>query len=163
MGKRGPHPKPTETSKRDGTYRSDRRRGEIAPKPGSVLPPKWLSKKAKAHWSVLSVWLKENGLLTVLDKAALGLLCDAFSHYLELRNDVEQHGWIETTDKGTVYQAPRVGAMNKARSDVIKLLREFGMTPSSRAGLAIANTEVAKDPMAELMERMAERRQHTDN
>ena len=41
--------------------------------------------------------------------------------------------------------------MNKAWQKVVKLLIQFGMTPSARAGLAIANAKDKPDLLAQLI------------
>ena len=65
--------------------------------------------------------------------------------------------FIATTDKGNVIQHPAVGVRNKAWERVVKLARQFGMTPSARAGMAIANAaDEQRDPLLTLLhERMS--------
>jgi len=159
MGTRGPKPTPSETLKRQGRYRQDRRKGEPTP-PGDVPDrPTWLTEPAVKHWSAIAPWLQQSGLLTVLDTVALGLMCDAMGEYLEagevVQAAIETEGvkFVAKTDKGNIIQHPAVGVRNKAWDRVVKLLREFGMTPSSRAGMAIANAvgDEETDPLLKLM------------
>lgn len=86
--------------------------------------------------------LREMGVLTKADGLALALLCEPLVRYIEARDLVEAEAkgpdkikFIATTDKGTVYQHPLVGVMNKAWEQAAKMAREFGLTPSSRSGL----------------------------
>ena len=145
MGKRGPTPTPSETLKRQGRYRPDRRKCEPEAPAANARKPTLIDAK----------------LLTVLDTVALGLLCDALAEYLEAGEIVEAAAkdgvkFIATTDKGNVIQHPAVGVRNKAWERVVKLARQFGMTPSARAGMAIANAaDEQRDPLLTLLhERM---------
>ena len=158
MGKRGPHALPPEVQKSRGTERPDRRRDKVGAKKACPPMPSWISDDARPCWKHIAPWLDEVGLLTRLDQVALTLLCDAVAHYINRRKAVEQSGWTSVSEKGGEYQHPNVGAMNKAREAVVKLLREFGMSPSARAGLAIANREAERDPMADLLQRIANAR-----
>jgi len=156
VGKRGPAPTPTATAKKRGTYRPDRRKAEPQPT-GEAKKPAWVKGAAAKHWKALAPWLAELDLLTALDTVALGLLCDAMADYLEagaVINEKAADGnkFVSVTDKGNEIQNPLVGVRNKAWDRVVKLLREFGMTPSARAGLAISNAKDGEqDPLLKLM------------
>jgi P27 family predicted phage terminase small subunit len=108
----------------------------------------------------LAPHLLKNGLLTRIDQTALTLLCEALAEYCECRAIVEsavkdsQGGglkYITYTDKGNIIQHPAVGVMNKAWGKLVKLLVQFGMTPSARAGLAIANAKDEPDLISQLI------------
>jgi P27 family predicted phage terminase small subunit len=151
MGARGPRAKPSATQKREGTFRKDRRRGE--PEVDVDLPPvpEWLGAKARKWWDALSPWLLRAKLLTRLDQTALGLLCDALADYLLAREVVNQAGietgtrFVSVTESGNVIQHPAVGVANRKWDMVLKLLREFGMTPSARASLHLDGEENEDD------------------
>ena len=159
MGKRGPKPIPSATAKRRGTLRADRRANEPAPPNEAPTKPTWVQGLAAKHWRKIAPWLKESGLLTVLDTIALGLMCNALADYFEAGEVVESAAkendgvkFVSITDKGNVIQHPAVGVQNKAWERVVKLLREFGMTPSSRAGMAITNAKGEdQDPLLKML------------
>lgn len=158
MGRRGPPPKPSELQKRQGTYRPDRRRGEIEPPKEMPKPPTWLSKRGRKCWREIAPWLHQNGLLTRLDQTALALLCEPLADYLAAREIVDEAAaekgtrFVTTTDKGNIIQHPAVGVMNKAWEKVVKLLREFGMTPSARAAIHVdAEQEAENDPLTAIL------------
>ncbi|NLZ02696.1 MAG: phage terminase small subunit P27 family [Pirellulaceae bacterium] len=162
MGKRGPTPTPSETLKRQGRYRPDRRKCEPEAPAANARKPAWIKGLAAKHWKQIAPLLIDAKLLTVLDTVALGLLCDALAEYLEAGEIVEAAAkdgvkFIATTDKGNVIQHPAVGVRNKAWERVVKLARQFGMTPSARAGMAIANAaDEQRDPLLTLLhERMS--------
>lgn len=164
MGRRGPRPEPSATKRQKGTYRADRRRGEIEPKAELPKPPRWLDAQGRRVWREVGCWLADNGLLTQLDSTAFAILCAEMCEYVAARAIIdaaaEETGtrFIATTDKGNIIQHPAVGVKNKTMGSIIKLCREFGMTPSSRAGMAIAKNEAEKDPMSALIEKLTARR-----
>ena len=119
--------------------------------------PRWLDEESRKHWKRYAPWLLESGLLARLDQIALALLCDALSDFLASRDIVEAAAaagevrFLAKTDKGNIIQHPAVGVKNKAWERVLKLLREFGMTPSARAGLAIGANKDDRDPLMDLL------------
>ncbi|MGA2035862.1 MAG: phage terminase small subunit P27 family [Thermoguttaceae bacterium] len=159
MGKRGTKPKPTALKARAGTLRPGRQRDE--PKPAAEIPPfpSWAAKSAAPHWKELAAHLFREGLLTRLDQVALGLLCEALAEYCECRAIVDEAArtdqmgmkYVTCTDKGNIIQHPAVGVMNKAWGKLTKLLVQFGMTPSARAGLSISNAKEEPDLIAQLI------------
>jgi len=159
MGKRGPRPTPSAAQKRAGTYRADRRRGE-PDAPAEIPPePEWLDDTSRRFWSELAPWLKRAELLTRLDQTALALLCRSLSEYLLACEVVEsaaaqtgQH-FVSVTDAGNVIQHPAVGVANRKWEQIVKLLREFGMTPSARAGLQLGSQDKEDDLLALIRKR----------
>lgn len=156
MGKRGPKPKPSSLQRMQGTYRADRRRGEPVAVSAPARKPPWVKGLAAKHWGTIAPWLKRSNLLTSLDAVACGLLCDALADYLEAGEVVEQAAveggvkFVATTDKGNIIQHPAVGVRNKAWERAVKLLREFGMTPSARAGLHLSEGADKANPKTRL-------------
>lgn len=138
MGKRGPKPTPTATLKVRNSRLVSQRGAE--PSPPVELPPapKWLQGAALARWAELGSMLVAQGLLTRLDALALALLVDALGEYLDAREIVAQTGLTTETDNLNVIQHPAVGIMHRAWENVLKILREFGLTPSARSGVAVA-------------------------
>jgi P27 family predicted phage terminase small subunit len=159
VGLRGTKPKPTAMKERAGTLRKHRQKDE--PKPDVEVPPfpSWASSGAAKFWKEISQHLFTNGLLTRLDQTALALLCEALAEYCECKEIVEEASrtdqmgmkYVTCTDKGNIIQHPAVGVMNKAWGKVVKLLVQFGMTPSARAGLSIANAKTEDDVISRLI------------
>ena len=161
MGRRGPRPTPSAVQKRRGTYRPERRRGEPTPEVGVPDAPDWLGPEASEHWSEIAELLDAMGVLALVDQIALGLLCDSLAEYVQAKDIVEQAAragevkFLSTTDKGNVIQHPAVGVKNKAWERTLKMLREFGMTPSARAALKVGNGQETGDPLTDLLGRIA--------
>lgn len=159
MGKRGPKPTPKAVKRRRGTYRADRDGGAPEPEPAKPRRPAWLGKEAARHWSAVAAELEAMGVLARVDQVALALLCQALADYLAARAVVEaaaQEGAVRfcaKTDMGNIIQHPAVGVMNKSWERVVKLAREFGMTPSARAGLKVPGAKAPADPLLDLISR----------
>jgi phage terminase small subunit len=123
---RGRRPKPVTLHLLHGTYRRDRH-GSI-PRPesatGGKAPscPRWLSPEARRKWRELAPELHERGLLTAIDQSALAVLCTIRAQLDELRRAKD---------------LPPAMQRHKHRLELmhIKWLREFGMSPASRAEL----------------------------
>ncbi|MBA7533850.1 hypothetical protein ES705_26096 [subsurface metagenome] len=79
----GRKPKPAALKRIEGTYRNDRTRNEPAFAPlHRIDPPRWITDKvARKAWRKLAKMLGGNGLATVADELALGMLV---SHGLQL-------------------------------------------------------------------------------
>jgi P27 family predicted phage terminase small subunit len=134
MGKRGPAPKPTALKKLAGNP-GKRRLNEREPAPTVGRPemPRWLKGKAVTEWLHVAPILEQMGVLTQADQIGLALLADAVADYVELREkDKRRKG-----SNGT--------AVRQARADVLKLCREFGLTPSSRTSLQVAPQDSGDD------------------
>jgi len=142
---------PTELKKQRGTLRKDRL-NENEPKLPSVIPPipTWLSEDGQKAFSELSNLLHDMSVLTQADELALTLLCDAYSEYKNAKEIVNQLGATveimsrEGNSKPTI--RPEVQIANQAFVRVFQLLKEFGLTPSSRAKVnAIENASSTPD------------------
>ena len=129
---------PTELKKQRGTLRKDRM-NENEPKLPSIIPPipTWLSEDGQKAFSELSTLLHDMSVLTQADELALTLLCDAYSEYKGAKEVVNELGaTMEVTSReGNTKSVirPEVQIANQSFVRVFQLLKEFGLTPSSRA------------------------------
>lgn len=142
---------PTEIKKQRGTLRKDRM-NENEPKLPSVIPPipTWLSEDGQKAFSELSTLLHDMSVLTQADELALTLLCDAYSEYKRAKEVVNELGaTMEVTSReGNTKSVirPEVQIANQSFVRVFQLLKEFGLTPSSRAKVnAIENASTTPD------------------
>ena len=146
MGMRGPAPKPTAVKVLQGNPgKRPLPKGEPRPATADRVPtaPRWLSEEGRAEWKRLAPRLHAVGLLTEVDGTALGLLCEAFAQYVTAKTIVDREGMLLVSDKGNAYQHPAAGLMTQARGELLKWVREFGMTPSARSRISVAATEDA--------------------
>lgn len=142
---------PTELKKQRGTLRKDRL-NEQEPKLPCVIPPipTWLSEDGQKAFAELSVLLHDMSVLTQADELALTLLCDAYSEYKKAKEIVNELGATvevmsrEGNSKPTI--RPEIQIANQSFVRVFQLLKEFGLTPSSRAKVnAIENASTTPD------------------
>lgn len=167
MGRRGPAKTPAAVKKARGTFRKDRDAGvEIAA--GEPSMPAWLSEEAQQLWKSLAPGLVKSNLLSPLDGTVFALLCDTFAMFRAssewIGGDITKL-FVESTrtnNEGeeigsSVYQHPVAALMHKSRNDLLRLAREFGLTPSARSGMRVAGTsEDEDDPLAALAARFAD-------
>lgn len=142
--RRGPKPVPTTLKLARGSRRPI---NPDEPKPRVSRPrcPSHLSDSAKAEWKRISPLLTREGLLTHLDGAALALYCEACGLWVEAKQKVAETSLVVTTEKGNVIQNPYVGIANKAAKQMLEILVEFGMTPSSRTRVTAVKEPDAGD------------------
>lgn len=128
--------KPQSTKKLQGTYRPDRDGGaDDALSRTKPRCPSFLDTYAKSEWKRVCNELYDAGLLRSVDRAALANYCQLFSTWKQATILVQEKGLIIKTKNGNIIQSPALGIANVAARDMMKALKEFGMTPSSRARL----------------------------
>ena len=108
---------------------------------GEVEMPDWLSDSAKSQWEIVSKTLKQSGLLTALDSQSLALYCEAFARFKEASDALARDGAMIVTPNGMTMQSPWLAVANKSHDQMVKLLAEFGMTPSSRSKVTATKQE----------------------
>lgn len=113
---------------------------EPTPK-GEADMPDWLTPAAAEHWPLVAKQLREAGVLTAIDSAALALYCEAFARWRDATDKVTRYGSVVKTPNGFPVQSPYLAIANKAHEQMTKLLVEFGMTPSSRTRVSKAPDE----------------------
>lgn len=142
---------PTELKKQRGTLRKDRMNPNEPVLPSVIPPiPTWLSEDGQKAFAELSTLLHDMSVLTQADELALTLLCDAYSEYKKAKEVVNELGATmevisrEGNSKPTI--RPEVQIANQSFVRVFQLLKEFGLTPSSRAKVnAIENSSNTPD------------------
>lgn len=106
-----------------------------------VTMPDWLSPDAAKQWPIVGKQLFDAGLLTAIDATALGLYCESFARWRHANVQVARFGTIVKTPNGYPIQSPYLAIANRAHEQMVKLLAEFGMTPSSRSRCTIAKPD----------------------
>lgn len=120
---------------------------EPQPDRGAPLPPADLPPEQKKHWDAAVELLDNMGILTVADALPLHLLTRATSEYLwycdmaPIGSDVlfsegAKNADGEVTKEGKMYWNMAAAARNQAWGRLLEMLREFGLTPSSRSRIA---------------------------
>jgi len=115
----GPPKTPTNVLIMRGSPLAGKRTDEPRPDPRRPRCPVWLPKQAHVIWSWIVPQLEAMGVLGRCDKYALARYCQ----YVLRWQEAEAKNDIDTSLKVAAYLS--------------RLDREFGLTPSARAGLAI--------------------------
>lgn len=108
--------------------------------------PKRIVGEAAIEWDRLAEVLQDNSLITLLDRTALIIYVDAFSIYdaaiRQLKRDGYLKGMMQTTAK-TDYQTLSGVALvlRDARSTMLSIMTQFGMTPSARERVSVHNNQ----------------------
>ncbi len=129
---------PTEIKRQRGTLRDDRINPNEPQSPLNIPPvPTWLSEDGQKSFFELSIMLHDMSVLTQADELSLTLLCDAYGDYKQAKEIINTLGPTQdvTSREGHTksIQRPEVIIANQAFVRVFQLLKEFGLTPSSRA------------------------------
>ena len=100
--------------------------------------PRHLDKTARAEWRRMAKSLSSLGLLAATDRAALAAYCLAYSRWVAAEKEIANGRLVLTTSNGNSVQNPFLAIANKSMEQMVKLLSEFGMTPTSRSRIHVA-------------------------
>jgi len=141
MGLRGPAPKPTAIKLIEGNP-GKRKLNEAEPTPAAGAPdcPDHLDAIARKEWDRLTTILVAMKVLTEADYIALANLCQAYSTLVNAQKQMNKTGILYKSKSGYIQQSPLLGIIHTQTTIVNNLLREFGLTPSSRTRVAIVDT-----------------------
>ncbi len=124
---------------------------EPAPPAGTPSPPPHLDAAARAEWDRISPILAAMNVLSPADGPALAIYCAAFSQEAAATKKVQEQGMLIPQGTGSYKINPHVAIANQARQLMLRVLAEFGCTPSSRSKVSVQVEE--KDPLADLINR----------
>lgn len=137
MAPRGRKPKPASVRKIEGNR--GKRRIPVTPEPRAASgpelePPTWLDTPAKATWRELVPELQLNGVLAFVDRGALAVSCQAYSDIVDARRKLKKKfSWAQ------------MQRWQHAVKTFKAFATEFGLTPSSRMRLHLAEPDNADD------------------
>jgi P27 family predicted phage terminase small subunit len=128
----------------------------VEPRPdvAEVVPvaPAFLTADARKEWDHVASQLHCLGLLTVIDISALAAYCQAYGRWLTAERaianmaerDLVTGALMIKTTNGNAIQNPLVGTSNTAARDMVRYASEFGLTPASRARIALGTVAPQK-------------------
>lgn len=151
MGRRGTKPTPTTLKVLRGAQPCRINRNEPQVPAGEPKAPAYLDKVGKQEWKRMAPLLTKMGVLTLADGAALGVLCDSFSRWREAADKLQTEGPVVKTQLGGTKTTPWFVVAKDAREQYVRLLGEFGCTPSARSRIK-AGVEEPKDELGEFLE-----------
>jgi P27 family predicted phage terminase small subunit len=148
-----PGPKPKSTRLKIVDAPPDRGRpADQSPQPHRGRPtlPGWLSYEAKLEWGRVVPELDHMGLLCKVDRAALAAYCQAWAELRLATETLEREGRTYAGPNGILKMHPAVTLQKLALATVRAYLNEFGLSPSSRSGLA-APARADDDPLGDFL------------
>jgi P27 family predicted phage terminase small subunit len=118
--------------------------------------PDYLTGYAVKKWQELFPLLNQVAVLTESDREALGRYCDLYRYWREVRQVIIEQGntYPVLNDKGEVKfiaQRPEVAIHRSLVQQLRQLESDFGLNPTSRAGLKVTNATKEKDPLDEFL------------
>lgn len=128
---------PAEVLKLRGSWRAgERERREAKFRQADVRCPRYLSKDAKALWKRIAPKLKAAKILSAADVTALEVLCELHADFRHARAMMAREGMTAVSDSGWISKNAWRQIADRAARDLLVYLSAFGMTPSSRSGVA---------------------------
>lgn len=95
-------------------------------------PPEILTEPARKHWVTFAAQLRDMRVLTEPDYPSLCMLCESYANYWEAMRLVRKHGITSVSNTGRLIQSEHLNAAHKSLDKCMKIMTEFGLTPSSR-------------------------------
>lgn len=136
MGDRGPAKKPTALRELNGNAAArPLNRHEPQYPTASIEPPEWLDEDAQQEWRRLCEIQRRQGILTEGDYGAYTAKCCAWSAFVKTAKEVMNKQNLTETEQG---KATPIGEMKKAAELYIRIAKEFGETPASRANIVVS-------------------------
>ncbi len=119
---------------------------EPQPTPGIPDAPAHLNATAREEWDRAAVELLALGLLTLADRAALALYCQAWGRLVEAETELAKSGTIIKSPTGYPIQNPWLSVAVKASEACHRYGQQFGLTPVARSHLQVPDTKPAQIP-----------------
>lgn len=126
------------------------------PKPvkGALKKPAWVKGRAAQQWRRLAPQLEQSGTFAPTDTHALGLLCQAMADYLKHSETLETEGYTYTakTNAGAelIRVRPEAVLAERAWRRCAMMMRQFGLTPTTRAHAELAPEDDVDDETGDL-------------
>ena len=151
---RGRKPKPSIIRALEGNP-GKRPLNDREPTPPQGIPdcPNYLDDEARAEWFRTAKVLDDMGVLSTADRTALAAYCVVYSRWLKAEEQVKKFGSIvKSPEKGFPMKSPYLSVADQALDAMLKLMVEFGLTPSSRSRIRVPAGGQAKDEFDAFLE-----------
>lgn len=124
------------------------------PKPEVSIPsmPDFLNEDAKKEWYRITPKLEKLGLISQFDRAALAAYCQLYGRWVECEKVLKKNGILYTTPTGIKRKSPILVIANESFNLMLKVITDFGMTPSSRSRLSVTLQDDKISPMERLLD-----------
>ena len=161
-----PGPRKTPTAIRIATGNPSHRsvnHAEPEPAPGLPSCPRHLTGVARRAWTNIGTELARMKVVTTADSQALELLCLAYADLRDATAYLAAHGstYETLTAHGSTVTRTRPEVTHRSESwrRVSAMLREFGLTPSSRADVSRRDVADEDESIEAVMARCARAKQ----
>ena len=94
--------------------------------------PDHLTETARAHFRKTARILKGMRVLTEADMDAVAVYAESWGRYIQATLQIQKDGLITAGSKGQARRNPMLDVQSEALTKCMKLMAEFGLTPSSR-------------------------------
>ena len=146
--------KPNALHIRDGTARTDRGTDVEVPLTDELSREPVLQDFGKqidkeAIFQQVRAWVIQMTGSCSIDELSISMLVDQFEIYAISKKDISERGTMLHGDKGQ-YANHSLYNMNAAHDKIVKLMKEFGMTPATRGGVKASN-QMDKDPLGDIL------------
>ena len=150
----GRKPLPTHLKLVKGTARPHRL-NKAEPKPTVAVPepPGQLDERARAKFATMAAMLARHGVMTELDAGALARYAVVWCRWVDAEAKIKRRGPVVKTEGGNIIQNPFLAVANKCLLQMAQLESEFGLTPSSRSRIRMAEPAETVDPFEEFLSR----------
>ena len=149
MGKRGTKPMTVDTQIARGTYRNDRHDKRVRARSLDSIPnhPEGLDKEGQIKWyDFLTYAVEIKGYIAPTELGLIEQMCQAWQEWKKYVKIVDADGGgVILTDKGTPMLNPNYRVMESAHNRYFKIMREMGMTPTTRSGITLISDDSKKD------------------
>lgn len=152
--RRGPKPESAATKRFKGNP-GNRPLNNHEPTPPAVTdlsPPDGLGEAGQRIWNETAPHLHALGLLTVLDRPLLLLYCSAWDEWTQAEEMLNEHGVLMPDSRGGLKPNPALRVRRSAADKIFRFGSDFGLSPSSRAGLRSTVATATHDPLEDLMD-----------
>ncbi len=92
--------------------------------------------------------LFEAGLLSEIDGPALTIYCLTWARMVDAEEKLRQFGAVIKSPNGYLVQSPYLSIATKATEQLMRIMSEFGMTPSSRSRIHVSGQAGGGSPDA---------------
>jgi P27 family predicted phage terminase small subunit len=116
-------------------------------------PPAHLDERARAKFVAMAEMLARHGVMTELDTGALARYVVVWCRWVDAEAEIKRRGPVVKTEGGNVIQNPFLAVANKCLLQMAQLESEFGLTPSSRSRIRMAEPAETIDPFEEFLNR----------
>lgn len=134
---RGRKPKPSHLKLVTGNPGRRPMNNEPVIPPALPDAPGWITGTALDEWNRIAPLLAAVGLLTHLDRTAIGCYCLHVGHLLSAQEMLARDGMTVTSPTGIERPSPHWYIAAKATAMVLQWGSEFGLSPSSRGRLNV--------------------------